>query len=378
LKAWKSWPVQKRKPWSGKIDLQVTASGRQGRRQGIRLHRLFPVLLALLALGLLTAGLMANVNREEGSRLVQRLPAAQPIPQQASPVALPNLLKPLTPDEAVKENEERPFDAAPDSPAAKFHINADEASRARALECLAQAVYYEAATENVDGQRAVAQVVLNRMRHPGFPSTVCGVVYQGSDLPTGCQFTFTCNGSLARTPVASLWNEAKKIATEALNGHVFAPIGHATHYHADYVLPYWADSLAKQVQIGHHIFYRLNGALGTSAAFSQRYAGSEPVPPQPSTVAVAAAVTDQTQALIKSGLAGTPALAADAAGLASQPAPKELLVADNNKGHLLIDQDRPQLPAKKRSNDNDCTASASKQILPASPDDLHAGNPTTC
>jgi spore germination cell wall hydrolase CwlJ-like protein len=302
----------------------------------------------------------------------------QPIQQQASTVALPNLLKPLTPEQAVKENEERPFDAAPDSPAAKFHIHADEASRARALECLSQAVYYEAATENVDGQRAVAQVVLNRMRHPGFPSSVCGVVYQGSDLPTGCQFTFTCNGSLARSPVPSLWNEAKKIATEALDGHVFAPIGHATHYHADYVLPYWADSLAKQVQVGHHIFYRLNGVLGTSSAFSQRYAGSEPLLPQPSTLAAASAAADQMQALIKSGLAGAPALAADAAGVASQPTPKNLLVADNNKGHLLIDQGSPQLPARKRTSDTDCTATGSKQILPASPDDLHAGNPTTC
>ena len=333
--------------------------------------------LGLLMLALVTAGLMANVNRQEGPRLVQRLPALQPIQQPASAVALPNLLKPLTPEQAVKENEERPFDAAPDSPAAKFRIHADEASRARALECLAQAVYYEAATENTDGQRAVAQVVLNRMRHPGFPSSVCGVVYQGSDLPTGCQFTFTCNGSLARAPVASLWNEAKKVATAALDGHVFAPIGHATHYHADYVLPYWADSLAKQVQVGHHIFYRLNGALGTSAAFSQRYAGNEPALPTPST-AVAATVTDQTQALIKSGLAGAPALAADAAGLALQPTPKNLLVADNNKGHLLIDQGTPQLPAKKRRSDSDCTTSGSKQILPASPDELHAGSATTC
>ncbi len=348
-----------------------------GKRRENRLHRLLVVMLVLLALGLLTAGLMANVNRENGPRLVQRLPALQTAPP-ASPVALPNLLKPLTPEQAVKQNEDRPFDAAPDSPAAKFRIRTDQESRARAVECLSQAVYYEAATESADGRRAVAQVVLNRMRHPGFPSTVCGVVYQGSDLPTGCQFTFTCNGSLVRTPVGSLWNEAEKIAAEALDGHVFAPIGHATHYHADYVLPYWADSLAKQVQIGHHIFYRLRGVLGTSAAFSQRYAGSEPLLPSPSTVAVAAEATDQAQALAKSGLAGVPPLAADAAGLAAQPAPKELLVADNNKGHLLIDQGNQQAPTKKRGNDGDCSLNRSKQILPASPDDLHAGSPTAC
>ena len=123
----------------------------------------------------------------------------------------------------------------------------------------------------------MAQVVLNRMRHPGFPSTVCGVVYQGSQLPTGCQFTFSCDGSLARAPIPSLWAQARKIAAEALAGRVFAPVGHSTHYHANYVLPYWADSLAKQVQIGRHIFYRLQGSLGTSAAFSQRYAGSDSI-----------------------------------------------------------------------------------------------------
>jgi spore germination cell wall hydrolase CwlJ-like protein len=334
-------------------------------------------ILGLFTLALVTAGLMANINRGSSPKLVQRLPAVQTI-QPTSPVALPNLLKPLTPEQAVKQNEDRPFDAAPDSPAAKFRIQADQESRARALECLSQAVYYEAASESADGRRAVAQVVLNRMRHPGFPSTVCGVVYQGSDLPTGCQFTFTCNGSLARTPVGSVWNDAKKTAAEALDGHVFAPIGHSTHYHADYVLPYWADSLAKQVQIGHHIFYRLRGTLGTGAAFSQRYAGSEPLPPSPSTVEVAAEASDQAQALAKSGLAGVPQLAADAAGLAAQPAPKDLLVADNNKGHLLIDQGMQQVTGKKRGNDSECLATGSKQILAATPNDLHAGNPTTC
>ena len=75
---------------------------------------------------------------------------------------------------------------------------ADEAARARALECLTSAVYYEAGNESADGQQAVAQVVLNRVRHPAFPSSVCGVVYQGSTRATGCQFTFTCDGSLAR------------------------------------------------------------------------------------------------------------------------------------------------------------------------------------
>ncbi len=340
---------------------------------GVR-HWMLAGLLGLLALVLVTAGLLANVNRGEDPRLVQRLPLAHAV-QQTEPVAPPNLLKPLTPEQAVKENQQRPFDAPPDTPAAKFHIQADQESRARAIECLSQAVYYEAATEGVDGQRAVAQVVLNRMRHPGFPSTVCGVVYQGSELPTGCQFTFTCNGSLARTPIPSLWAEAKKIANDALDGHVFAAVGHSTHYHADYVLPYWADSLAKQVQIGHHIFYRLKGALGSSAAFSQHYSGSEPaLPPPSSAVAVASEATGQDQALLNSALAAPPSVAADAAGIAAQPVPKEMLVADANKGQLLIDQVPAQAQSKKRKADDECAATQDKQILPEAPNDLHAGS----
>ncbi|MFN5901342.1 MAG: cell wall hydrolase, partial [Novosphingobium sp.] len=70
--------------------------------------------------------------------------------------------------------------------------------RSRALQCLAAAVYYEARSESDVGQRAVAQVVLNRVAHPSYPNTVCGVVYQGSERTTGCQFSFTCDGSLAK------------------------------------------------------------------------------------------------------------------------------------------------------------------------------------
>jgi hypothetical protein len=125
----------------------------------------------------------------------------------------------------------------------------------------------------------VAQVVLNRMRHPGYPSSICGVVYQGSERSTGCQFSFTCDGSLARVPAAWAWKRAQGVAKAALDGAVFASVGHATHYHANYVVPYWADSLDKAAQIGRHIFYRFKGSLGSSRAFSQRYSGSEPLPP---------------------------------------------------------------------------------------------------
>ena len=119
-----------------------------------------------------------------------------------------------------------------------------------ALDCLTQAVYYEAGFESEAGKRAVAQVVLNRVRHPAFPKSVCGVVYQGSERTTGCQFSFTCDGSLARIPARTAWGSARQVAQSALSGWVERSVGTATHYHANYVVPYWASSLDKIVQIG--------------------------------------------------------------------------------------------------------------------------------
>jgi len=346
-------------------------------RHRARLNWVVPAVLALIALVLVAAGLMANINRGDDLKRLRQM-ARGTSGQPQSPVAPLNLVRPLTPEEAIKQNEERPFSATPDTPAKQFKLRSDETSRDRAIDCLTQAVYYEAATESADGQRAVAQVVLNRMRHPGFPSSVCGVVYQGSELPTGCQFTFTCDGSLARTPIPSVWARARKIALDALAGHVFAAVGHATHYHADYVLPYWADSMAKQIQIGHHIFYRLNGVLGTDPAFSQRYAGKEPdLPPPPSTLAVAADATGQAQTLLESGLASdrSPPLAADAAGLAGAGKPKDVLLADATRPTLLIDQGTTA-PAKapKKSVTEECEEANSKRVLPTAPQDLHAGS----
>lgn len=153
----------------------------------------------------------------------------------------------------------------------------DRGSNDRALQCLTQAIYFEARSESDDGQRAVAQVVLNRVRHPRYPDSVCGVVYQGSERRTGCQFTFTCDGSLRRTPSAEGWARARRYAEEALGGFVFSPVGLSTFYHANYVMPAWAPRLAKVTQIGAHIFYRLPGGWGQPGAFSDRYAGVEPI-----------------------------------------------------------------------------------------------------
>lgn len=148
--------------------------------------------------------------------------------------------------------------------------------RIRARRCLTQAIYYEAALESEAGQAAVAQVVLNRVRDPNYPDSICGVVFQGAERNTGCQFSFTCDGALARAPVAWAWERASGVADRALAGHVAQAVGTATHYHADYVRPWWAPTLAKVTQIGTHIFYRWKGVHGETAAFRQAYAGREP------------------------------------------------------------------------------------------------------
>jgi len=124
------------------------------------------------------------------------------------------------------------------------------------LACLATAIYYEAGFEPREGREAVAEVILNRLADPRYPKSVCGVVYQGSRRSTGCQFTFTCDGSLARAPAPLAFAEAQEIARIALENaaaNIRAP--GANHYHADYVRPGWARSMTEIARIGRHIFY---------------------------------------------------------------------------------------------------------------------------
>jgi spore germination cell wall hydrolase CwlJ-like protein len=204
--------------------------------------------------------------------------ARQAETQQAASLAkpLPNQIRDLAPATALELNAHIPIAGGPNPPAAPFVFrNSSAETRARALECLTSAIYYEAAQEPTDGQRGVAQVVLNRVRHPAFPNSVCGVVYEGSTRVTGCQFTFTCDGSMAYRPIPSLWNRARKVAEAALGGYVYAAVGFATHYHANYVVPYWASSLTKTAVQGAHIFYRWQGGWGRPAAFTDRWSALE-------------------------------------------------------------------------------------------------------
>lgn len=185
-------------------------------------------------------------------------------------------------EDAIKMNAALPFSNAPILAAKPFFgVAADASVQDRALMCLTQAVYYEAGFEPEQGKRAVAQVVLNRMRHPAYPKSVCGVVYQGSDRRV-CQFSFTCDGSLFRTPAPGAWSTAQSVARAALSGYTEPSVGYSTHYHANYVSPYWAPKLNKLAQIGAHIFYRWPGSWGMPSAFQGRYAGLETIPsPRP-------------------------------------------------------------------------------------------------
>ncbi len=177
------------------------------------------------------------------------------------------------------DDRSAPYDIAGVGDAARpFVLSIGNPGYGRALKCLTDAIYYEAATEPDVGQRAVAQVILNRMRHPTYPNSVCGVIYQGSERSSGCQFSYACDGSMARLPARFYWDRARTIAAQALAGYVYSPVGMATHYHTVAVSPYWAPSLHFIGTIGAHRFYRWKGAAGRPSAFFRSYAGYEPFP----------------------------------------------------------------------------------------------------
>jgi len=195
------------------------------------------------------------------------------------------------------------------TPAQPFRLGgALEASRD--LDCLTEAVYYEARGEGREGMRAVAQVVLNRVRHPAYPKSVCGVVYQGSNRNSGCQFSFTCNRHVLGRRNAAAWDRARTIASGALSGQVFGTVGNATHFHTTAVNPNWRHSLVRVAQVGDHLFYRFSGRAGSRAAFA--YAG-RPYTASDSTPRVVQASLNTAQDVSKGPVAYTDVVATEAA-----------------------------------------------------------------
>jgi spore germination cell wall hydrolase CwlJ-like protein len=196
--------------------------------------------------------------------------------QGPPPPVEPMELQKVSMDYARKINASIPFTTFPVPAAKPFKFAGSQTDYSRAIDCLAATVYYEAGNEALEGQKAVVQVVLNRVRHPAFPKTVCGVVFQGQERRTGCQFSFTCDGSIARRrPSPDAWLKAQAIGRAMLDGEVYAPVGTATHYHTDWVLPAWSAKLDKIRAEATHLFFRWVGAWGTPRAFSGQYAGVE-------------------------------------------------------------------------------------------------------
>jgi spore germination cell wall hydrolase CwlJ-like protein len=125
----------------------------------------------------------------------------------------------------------------------------------RETRCLTDVIYHEARSEPEAGQIAVAEVVLNRVSSGHYADTICGVVYQGAERITGCQFSFTCDGSMNLPIETAAWTRAERVAHDVILGHKRNIVGTATHYHAEYVDPYWAAAYGRSVHIGKHIFY---------------------------------------------------------------------------------------------------------------------------
>jgi spore germination cell wall hydrolase CwlJ-like protein len=178
---------------------------------------------------------------EANERALRGIVADIAVQQQAAPYAPANVsfLRPAVTD--------------PSAPAAAAHDRPPPD-----LDCLTAAVYYEARGESQAGQAAVAQVVLNRVRHRGFPKSVCGVVYQGADAGE-CQFSFACDGSMDRSRDTSAWSRARAVAGRALSGYVMGAVGSATHYHTASLGEIWGGALVQVAQVGQHIFYSVSG-----------------------------------------------------------------------------------------------------------------------
>jgi hypothetical protein len=143
----------------------------------------------------------------------------------------------------------------PPSPAERLHLEGKE--RAKAERCLANAIYFEARSEPLKGQIAVAQVVMNRVFSGFYPNNVCGVIYQNANRHLACQFTFACDGKSKAINERGAWARANRIAKQTLDGKLYeTAVGTSTHYHAVYVHPNWVHEMKKFVRFGIHNFYR--------------------------------------------------------------------------------------------------------------------------
>lgn len=229
-------------------------------------------LFVLIAVAAVVAVLFASQPAGSGSRHAHTRPVAPPA--DVVPEVQPMELAPVTQDDARAQNAEVALVTKGFVAARPFVYAGGGDAKARARDCLAAAMLYEAG-DDAKGQQAVGQVVINRARHPAFPKSICGVVFQGSERATGCQFTFTCDGALNRRYSDAAWQRARNNADLMLSGGTYPPVGLATHYHTDWVRPYWSDSLEKIAIVDTHLFFRWPGFWGTPGAFRGAVSGSD-------------------------------------------------------------------------------------------------------
>lgn len=293
--------------------LHVTGNGPADRPDGFMRGRrpllgvLVAVLLFLVAAGALflvmAGGPGVPLTQPARASLTTKVPqpkALAPVDLSNMPLPDPLVFDPIDPDRARLINARIPFAESVGRAAKPFAFAGDTESRARAIDCLASAMWYEAGND-ARGQRAVGQVVLNRVRHPAFPANVCGVVFQGSSRATGCQFTFTCDGALGRKPSDTAFAKARSQARAMLEGKVDPEVGLATHYHTNWVHPAWSAAMDKLAKVDTHLFFRWRGKWGRPSAMAQPYAGTEPV------IARLAAVSPIHRSATSSELAATQA-----------------------------------------------------------------------
>ncbi|KQP31609.1 cell wall hydrolase [Methylobacterium sp. Leaf104] len=200
-------------------------------------------------------GATPAIPRAEALSSTTPAPAdATPIEIAAASLAFPDLSPRGTQADGATPGAATPPDIARHRYADLIGPNAMD----REQRCLAEAVYFEARSESEEGQAAVAQVVLNRVKSGLYPGNVCGVVYQNRHRYMGCQFSFACEGKSLRVTDGPSWQTATRIASAVIEGRTYlSEVGGATHYHADYVKPGWSRRLKKMDVIGRHIFYQL-------------------------------------------------------------------------------------------------------------------------
>jgi spore germination cell wall hydrolase CwlJ-like protein len=219
--------------------------------------------LAALAL---VVGVISSTNTPAPPNALEVQRLAKAPPPQVIPEAPPMELAAITPQDAAMQNAAIPLVKAGFVPAKPFLYSGAADQRMLAQDCLAAAMLYEAG-DDARGQLAVGQVIINRARHPAFPKSICAVVFHGSERVTGCQFTFTCDGALSRRYSDAAWARAQAHASQMLSGKVAAEVGLATHYHTNWVRPYWSDTLDKIAIVDTHLFFRWPGYWGTPTAF---------------------------------------------------------------------------------------------------------------